>query len=91
MKFWWPQTEAMIAFLYAYEATGEEKWLKLQREVHDWAYGHLNDPEYGEWFGYLHRDGTVAQPAKGNLFKGPFHIPRMMIKNIELIDRMTAE
>jgi len=34
--------------------------------------------------GYLHRDGTVAQPAKGNLFKGPFHIPRMMTKSIEL-------
>ena len=29
-------------------------------------------------------DGTVAQPAKGNLFKGPFHIPRMMTKSIEL-------
>jgi N-acylglucosamine 2-epimerase len=31
---------------------------------------------FGEWFGYLHRDGTVAQLAKGNLFKGPFHLPR---------------
>ena len=30
--------------------------------------------------GYLHRDGTVAQPAKGNIFKGPFHIPRMLAK-----------
>ena len=26
------------------------------------------------------RAGSVAQPAKGNLFKGPFHIPRMMTK-----------
>ncbi len=23
-----------------------------------------------------HRDGTIAQTAKGNLFKGPFHLPR---------------
>ena len=38
----------------------------------------------GEWYGYLHRDGTVAQPAKGNLFKGPFHIPRMMIRGYML-------
>jgi len=22
----------------------------------------------------------VAQPAKGNIFKGPFHIPRMLVK-----------
>ena len=34
------------------------------------------------------RDGTVAQPAKGNLFKGPFHIPRMMTKSIELAGRV---
>ena len=34
-----------------------------------------------QWYGYLHRDGTVAQPAKGNIFKGPFHIPRMMMKS----------
>lgn len=91
MKFWWPQTEAMIAALEAFEATGDENWLKLHREAHDWAYDHLNDPEYGEWFGYLHRDGTVAQPAKGNIFKGPFHIPRMMIRSCEVIDRMLEE
>jgi N-acylglucosamine 2-epimerase len=24
----------------------------------------------------LHRDGTIAQTAKGNLYKGPFHLPR---------------
>ena len=46
---------------------------------------HLPDPEYPEWFGYLHRDGSVAQPAKGNIFKGPFHIPRMLIKSHQLL------
>ena len=50
----------------------------------EWAYGHFPDHEFGEWYGYLHRDGTVAQPAKGNLFKGPFHIPRMMVKGYQL-------
>ena len=36
----------------------------------------------------LHRDGTVAQPAKGNIFKGPFHIPRMLVKTWELTKDM---
>lgn len=35
-----------------------------------------------------HRDGTVAQPAKGNLFKGPFHIPRMMIRSYMLCQEL---
>lgn len=88
MKFWWPQTEAIIASLYAYEATGDQKYLQMHAMANDWAYEHLPDPAYGEWFGYLHRDGSVAQPAKGNLFKGPFHIPRMMIKSAQLISNI---
>lgn len=84
MKFWWPQTEAIIANLYAYKLTGNEFYLKRHRQVSEWAYGHFPDHEFGEWYGYLHRDGTVAQPAKGNLFKGPFHIPRMMVKGYQL-------
>lgn len=88
MKFWWPQTEAIIATLYAYLATGDEHYMEMHRLANDWAYEYLPDPVYGEWFGYLHRDGSVAQPAKGNLFKGPFHIPRMMIKSSMLINEI---
>ena len=84
MKFWWPQTEAIIATLYAYLATGNEKYLDMHKQISDWTYTHFPDKECGEWFGYLHRDGTPAQMAKGNLFKGPFHIPRMMIKGYTL-------
>lgn len=80
MKFWWPQTETIIASLYAYLATGDEEYIYKHQRISEWTYAHFPDTEFGEWYGYLHRDGTVAQPAKGNLFKGPFHIPRMMIK-----------
>ena len=78
MKFWWPQCETIIASLYAYKMTGDDKYLEIHRKANEWAKAHLVDPEFPEWYGYLHRDGTVAQPAKGNLFKGPFHIPRML-------------
>ena len=80
MKFWWPQTEAIIATLYAYQATKDEKYLEMHRQISEWTLAHFPDREFGEWYGYLHRDGTVAQPAKGNIFKGPFHIPRMLIR-----------
>lgn len=89
MKFWWPQTEAIIATLYAYEATGDDKYLIWHKQISEWTYAHFPDNEYGEWYGYLHRDGTVAQPAKGNIFKGPFHIPRMMIKSFDLCKELT--
>ena len=91
MKFWWPQCEAVIAALYAYQATGNEKYLDMHRMANEWMYDHLADKEYPEWYGYLHRDGSVAQPAKGNLFKGPFHIPRMMIQSSLLCESILKD
>ena len=85
MKFWWPQCETIIATAYAYKLTGDAKYMKWHKLVSDWSWKHLKDRKYPEWYGYLHRDGTVAQPAKGNIFKGPFHIPRMLVKTWELV------
>lgn len=76
MKFWWPHNEAIIATLLAYLLTGKEKYASMHRQVHEYSYKNFHDPHYGEWFGYLHRDGRLSQSAKGNLFKGAFHVPR---------------
>lgn len=91
MKFWWPQCETIIASLYAYLATGDEEYIYRHQRISEWTYAHFPDIEQGEWYGYLHRDGTIAQPAKGNLFKGPFHIPRMMIKGYMLCQEILKQ
>lgn len=79
MKFWWPHCEAIIAGSLAYHLTGEDRYAQLFDQVYDWTLAHFPDPVHGEWFGYLHRDGTPANHLKGTLFKGPFHIPRMYL------------
>jgi len=76
MKFWWPQNETIIATLLAYLMTGNEKYKSWHQQINQYAYDHFHDKINGEWYGYLHRDGKIAQTAKGNLFKGPFHLPR---------------
>jgi N-acylglucosamine 2-epimerase len=78
MKFWWPHCEAIIATLLAYDLTGDSRYAAMHAQVHDWSFAHFPDPEYGEWYGYLHRDGRISQRAKGNMYKGPFHLPRML-------------
>ena len=87
MKFWWPHNEAIIATLLAYAMTGNEKYAAWHKQVHNYAYTHFHDKQNGEWFGYLHRDGTIAQTAKGNLFKGPFHLPRQEWYCAQLLDK----
>ena len=90
MKFWWPHNEAIIATLLAYQLTGDERYEAMHREVHDWAYGHFPDAQFGEWFGYLHRDGSVSVQLKGNLWKGPFHLPRMQLVCWRILARLAA-
>ena len=78
MKFWWPHNEAIIATRLAWSMTGDAKYAGWHRQVHDWSFEHFTDREHGEWYGYLHRDGRISVPLKGNHWKGFFHLPRML-------------
>jgi len=86
MKFWWPHNETIIATLLAYQLTGDEKYARWHQLVHDWSYRHFPDPEHGEWYGYLHRDGRISVPLKGNLWKSFFHHPRMQWYCAQLLE-----
>jgi N-acylglucosamine 2-epimerase len=77
MKFWWPHNETTIATLLAYLCTGDPKFAEWHRMVHEWSHSRFYDPLHGEWFGYLHRDGSLSTTTKGNLWKSFFHLPRM--------------
>jgi N-acylglucosamine 2-epimerase len=79
MKLWWPHNEATYATLLAYHLTGENKYLNWFEKLHKWSTKHFPDREFGEWLGYLHRDGSLALDCKGNYFKGPFHVPRQQL------------
>jgi N-acylglucosamine 2-epimerase len=88
MKFWWPQNETIIATLLAHHLTGDPKYAEWHEAIHDWTYDRFPDREFGEWFGYLHRDGRISVPLKGNLWKGPFHMPRMQLVCWNLLEEM---
>ena len=88
MKLWWPHNEILIASLMLYKDTGEEKYLEWFDKTVTYCKEHFSDPEYGEWYGYLRRDGKPTMPStKGSTFKGPFHLPRSLI----LCDTMLGE
>ena len=78
MKFWWPHDEALIATLLAYQLTSEPRFLAMHEQCRAWAFRHFADPVHGEWFGYLHRDGTPSSTLKGSLWKSFFHHPRAL-------------
>lgn len=45
------------------------------------------DESEGEWFGYLHRDGTISADLKGGPWKGCYHVPRALLICEKLLDK----
>ena len=86
-KLWWPHCEAMIGTLIAWRSTGDARWWARFEEVATWAMDHFCDPEHGEWFGYLTREGEVSQRFKAGPYKGFFHVPRALWMCERLLDQ----
>lgn len=79
MKLWWGHNEAILAMLLAVKLTGSvphENWFI---KLHDYSFDHFSDRAYGEWFGYLDRQGKPVFGLKGGKWKGFFHLPRMLM------------
>ncbi|MCI9628686.1 MAG: N-acylglucosamine 2-epimerase [Eggerthellaceae bacterium] len=92
MKLWWPHNEAMIASSKAYRDTQDIYYLEWFFRVMDYVREHFADPEYGEWYGYLRRDGLPTMPpTKGSTFKGPFHVPRALCMTERIITEILGD
>ena len=88
MKLWWPHIETLYALLLAYSLTKDEKYSRWYELVHEWSFKRFSDHEYGDWYGYLHRDGSISLPVKGTSWKGPFHLPRFLLYGMKLLEHM---
>ena len=90
MKLWWPHNEAIYATLLAYSLTGQRSYEEWFERILKWSLKHFPDRQHGEWFGYLHRDGSLSHDLKGNMWKGPFHLPRQQLYCHLLLQEMLA-
>ena len=77
-KLWWVHLETLVALAMAYRLTGRPECWAWYETVHQYAWERFSDPENGEWFGYLNRQGEVLLSLKGGKWKGCFHVPRAM-------------
>ncbi|RED93607.1 AGE family epimerase/isomerase [Marinoscillum furvescens] len=79
-KLWWVHLESLVGLskAYAYQPNEEVKdWFD---KIHNYAWTHFRDEAHGEWFGYLHRDGSRLNELKGGKWKGCFHVPRGLMQ-----------
>ncbi len=92
MKLWWTHNELLIASAMYYRDTKDEYYWDWFVKTAQYCKDHFADPQYGEWFGYLRRDGNPTEPpCKGSTFKGPFHVQRSLIYVDKILDDIEAE
>lgn len=91
MKLWWVHCECLISTLTAYKLTNDKKYFDMFEKVHNYSFEHFSDKENGEWYGYLHRDGTVSHTQKGSLWKGPYHLPRCLMLCEAILDSLSDD
>jgi len=87
-KLWWVHIETLITLIKGYQLTGNQECLLWFEKVHDYTWSHFPDPEYGEWWGYLNRQGEVLLPLKGGKWKGCFHVPRGLYQVYTTLEKL---
>jgi len=86
-KDWWPQAEAVVGFLDAYQISGDKRFLDAATKTWAFIEAHLIDHKGGEWFQSVSKEGVARTLPKLSLWKCPYHNSRACY---EIMDRMTS-
>ena len=82
-KEWWPQAEAVVGFLNAYQLSGKEYFLQAALNSWDFIERKIVDREGGEWFLKVSRDGSPdLKDPKVSEWKCPYHNTRTCLETI---------
>ncbi len=86
---WWPQAEALVGFLNAYQNSGQEKFFEAAERVWEFCDRYLIDHEKGEWF---YSVGPDLKPdltlLKISEWKCPYHNGRACVETIHRLEHI---
>jgi mannobiose 2-epimerase len=86
-RHWWPQAEAVVAFVNAFQLSGDRAYLNAAARTWGYIDRYLVDHRYGEWFWRVDRNGVPDNSQKKvDTWKCPYHNSRACL---EVIDRLT--
>jgi N-acylglucosamine 2-epimerase len=84
-KLWWPHTEALYAALLGWQRTGNPAFHAWYERLWTVCLQHFVDWENGEWRQRLDRTFRPITEVVALPVKDPFHLPRSLILQLELL------
>ena len=86
-RHWWPQAEAIVGFLNAYQITGAEQYLKQSMDAWEFIRNNLIDRQNGEWFWSVSDQGLPdVNNDKAGFWKCPYHNSRACMEAVNRIN-----
>jgi len=87
----WPQAEAVVGFLNAFQLSGDARFLQAARRVWRYIEDHLVDRIHGEWFWRINPDGCPdPKLPKVSEWKGPYHGTRACLETLHRLELLRA-
>lgn len=85
-KIWWPHSESIYGFLFAYTLTGDEELRELYEQFKAYTFATFPNPDHqtGEWIQIHARKGEPLNAFVGLPVKDPYHIMRNLLLMLEL-------
>ncbi|WP_336771650.1 AGE family epimerase/isomerase [Paenibacillus sp. MMO-58] len=88
-KIWWPQAEAVVGFLNAYQLSGKDYFLNAAYRTWRFIDRYLVDKANGEWFWKVNRAGEPdLGEMKVDAWKCPYHNGRMGLEVLERLEKL---
>jgi len=90
-KHWWPQAEAVVGFINAYQLTCDADFLDAALKTWDFIKNHLVDKVHGEWFWRCDQTGNpYMDEPKVEPWKCPYHNGRACMEIYERVLRLAG-
>ena len=82
-KHWWPQAEAMVGLVDAWELNTKPEYLEKMTRIWSFIKNHLVDRENGEWYWRVNKNGEpVVSEDKVGFWKCSYHNCRALMEVI---------
>lgn len=90
-KHWWPQAEAMVGFVNAWQVSQNDKFLKYAFQNWYFVKKYILNKQDGEWFWGINEDHSVMKGEdKVGIWKCPYHNSRACLEIIKRLETKKA-
>ncbi len=90
-KHSWPQAEAMIGFLNAYQISGDAGWLFHSLQSWNFIKQKIINRNNGEWYWGVTKDNNIMEKEKAGFWKCPYHSGRACLEVIDRVEDLLSK